>query len=512
MRSRRLLAALLGLASLLAGRAALAAASDVTSAIAVDFRAVERLVPAFLFGQNLQPVERGEGIIKADGSFDQGILSLLAEARITTLRYPGGTAADYLNWWQALGPHSSRPPQSTGYPDEFYTPVLGPDEFIQISAALQAVPFVTVNSGTGTAEMAAEFAHHFSVRGFPVTYWEIGNEIYFEGINPSGLVGLPPADYARKVIQYAAAIHRKAPYAKIYAAGVIGPEEQTSFWNSVVLGLAGPYIDGVSVHNAYFPLYGFKPDGKVPSDEYLVTAMLAATKAVDHSTSVLEEQLAQLGKPIPIFVSEYDGIFFPNADVEDAAVTLARNPTLACALFNASVLQIFMRHPRVFGAHHMSLAGSRFGSLVGAGGGTLFRNPQFYVHREYAQEAGHLLVKTSVAPESGVFSSGPVQILSGQTGVPMLDAVATRSPDRRAFALFVVNRSLAHSVATRVTLELPADAAGTLTLLSGPSFDARNSAEEPLRVAPVTTPFDARSSFRHAFPPHSLTVFRWKRP
>jgi hypothetical protein len=67
-------------------------------------------------------------------------------------------------------------------------------------------------------------------------------------------------------------------------------------------------------------------------------------------------------------------------------------------------------------------------------------------------------------------------------------------------------------VATRVTLELPADAAGTLTLLSGPSFDARNSAEEPLRVAPVTTPFDARSSFRHAFPPHSLTVFRWKRP
>jgi alpha-N-arabinofuranosidase len=489
------------------------ASANATSAIAVDFGSIVRPVPAFLFGQNLQAIDSGDHLVKADGSFDRSILSLLNEARVTTLRYPGGTSADYLHWWQALGPRSRRPLQSTGYIDEYYQPVLGPDEFIQISAALRAVPFITANSGTGSAEETAALANFFTVRGYPVTYWEIGNEIYFEGIDENGRVGLPPADYARKVIQYAAAIHKKAPYAKIFAAGVIGPEEQNSFWNSVVLGLAGPYVDGISVHNAYFPLYGFKPDGTVPSDAYLYTAMMGSTQAVERSTKVLEDQLSQLGKQIPIFVTEYDGIFYPNEKVEPAEVTYGRNRTLACALFNASVLHIFMRHQRVFGAHHMALAGSQFGSLVGMdASGATWRNPQFFVHKEYAREAGRLLVKANVTPETGTFNSSPIQLLSGQSAVPMLDAVATRALDRRGFALFVVNRSLVTAVDGRVALDLPADVTGSVTVLTGPSYDAKNSAQEPLQVSPVTSPFAARAGFSYTFPPYSLTVFRWTRP
>ena len=482
-----------------------------SSAIAVDFGRIERVIPAFLFGQNLQSIERGEGLIRADGTYDSKILGLLDEAKITTLRYPGGTAADFLHWWQALGPHSRRPRQSTGYLDEFYSPVVGPDEFIKTAIALRAIPFVTANSGSGRAEEAAAWARFFDSRGFPVVFWEVGNEIYFEGIGENGLVGLPPDVYARKVIEYAAAIRREAPYAKIFSAGVIGPEERDSFWNSVVLGLAGPYVDGVSVHNAYFPLYGYKPDKTVPDDAYLYTAMLAGTKAVDRSMTVLEDQLERLGKLIPIFVTEYDGIFYPDEDIEDVDVTYARNPTLACALFNASSMHIFMRHDRVYGAHHMSMAGDRFGSLVGVDGEAHFRNPQFYVHREYAREAGNLLMKATVMPQTGVFSSGPIKLLSAQTDVPMLDAVATRSPDGTRYALFVVNRSLTHEVTAPVALDLPAGVTGTRTLLTGPTFDARNTAEEPLQVAPVTTPFPSSDDFTHTFPRHSLTVFRWTR-
>lgn len=205
----------------------------------------------------------------------------------------------------------------------------------------------------------------------------MGNEIYFEGIGTNGLVGLPPDVYARRVLEYAAALRQESPFAQIFAAGVIGPEEADSFWNAVVLGLAGPYIDGISVHNAYFPLYGWLPDGTVPSDEYLFTAMFGGTKAVEQSMTVLENQLEKLGKLIPIFVTEYDGIFFPDEEIEDPDLTLARNPTLACALFHASVLHIFLRHQRVHGAHHMSLAGDQFGSLVGVDEGVLYRNPQF---------------------------------------------------------------------------------------------------------------------------------------
>ncbi|MBK9966172.1 MAG: hypothetical protein IPP07_15210 [Holophagales bacterium] len=482
-----------------------------TSSITVDFQKVRRVIPALLFGQNLQTIERGEGIVKPDGSFDREIVSLLSEARITTLRFPGGTAADYFHWWQALGPHSRRPKQSSGYLGEFYSPVVGPDEFIKLATALKAVPFVTANTGTGSAEETAAFAKFFNSRGFPAVYWEVGNEVYFEGLSDNGLVGLPPDVYARRVIRYAVAIRKEAPYAKVFSAAVIGPEEQDSYWNSVVLGLAGPYVDGISVHNAYFPLYAYRADGTIPSDEELFTSMLGATKAVERSMTVLEGQLRRLGKLIPIFVTEYDGIFYPDKTVEDPVRTHQRNPTLASALFNASVLHVMARNERVYGAHHMSLAGTHFGSLIGTAGAARFRNPQFYVHREYARESGNLMTDVQLDPKNALFDSKPVKLLSGQTGVPMLDAMATRDPGGSTYALFVVNRSLTTAVDAPVEMNLPAGVTGTVSVLNGPEPGSRNSAENPDNVALATTPFSASGAFSYRFPAHSLTIFRFAR-
>ena len=193
-------------------------------------------------------------------------------------------------------------------------------------------------------------------------------------------------------------------------------------------------------------------------------------------------------------------------------MTNARNPTLACALFNASVLHIMMRHNRIFGAHHMSLSGENFGSLVGTDGITHYRNPQFYVHREYAKEAGNLLMKATVDPQDAVFSSGPIALLSGQTDVPMLDAVATRDPGRDIYSLFVVNRSLTDTVEKVAGLQAPQKFPGfqgTVSVLTGPSYDSRNDAENTGRVTLTTAPFSGSSSFNYAFPPHTLTIFRW---
>jgi alpha-L-arabinofuranosidase len=495
---------LLGLGTARAVHAQLA-----TSSISVDFENVTRAVPTYLFGQNLQAIDNGEGIIREDGDFESQIVELLSEARITTLRYPGGTAADYFHWWQALGPISRRPLQSSGYPGEYYKPRAGPEEFIRLSIALRAVPFVTANTGTGSAAEAAELAKFFNARGFPVSFWEVGNEIYFEGIDENGRIGLPPDVYAQRVIEYASAIRAVAPYAKIFAAGVIGPEEQDSYWNELVLGLAGSYIDGISVHNTYYPLYGVDPNGVVPSDDYLFTAMLGATKAVDRTLTVLENQLIKLGRLIPIYVTEYDGIFFPDETVEDPSRTYLRNPTLGSALFNASVLNLFMRHKFVHGAHHMSLAGNRFGSLIGTEGGKFFRNPQFYVHREYSREVGNVLVKSVLDPMDALFDSGPVKLVSGQTGVPMLDITATRNPAGTRFNLFVVNRSLTDAVETSLALNLPQAVAASVSVLDGPDVTSRNDLADPKRVSIQTMPVVDPHPTMYTFPPHSLTIFRW---
>src|SRR5688500_4830683 len=174
----------------------------VQSSIVADFTTVKRVIPPLLFGQSLQTVDRGDFMLRRDGSVDQPLLDLLSELRITTLRFPGGTPADYFRWWQALGPQSARPRQPSGNPFEFYDPLVGPEEFIRLSTALRAVPFVTANVGTGSPAEAAAFATYFDQRGFPVTFWEVGNEVYFQGILETGFVGPPPDIYAKKVIDY----------------------------------------------------------------------------------------------------------------------------------------------------------------------------------------------------------------------------------------------------------------------------------------------------------------------
>jgi alpha-N-arabinofuranosidase len=504
-------AAVLSAMFLVSVPAAARAQAAATSTVSVDFDDVQRLIPPFLFGQNLQTVDRGDQILRTDGQFDEELLEMLSEIRISTLRFPGGTAADYFHWWQALGPQSGRPKQPSGNPNEFYIPLVGPEEFIKLSTALRAVPFVTANVATGSAAEAGEFAKYFRVRGFPVTYWEVGNEIYFEGILDTGFVGPPPDVYARKVIDYASAIKKEAPFAKVYAAAVIGPEQPDSFWNSVVLSLAGPYVDGVSLHNAYFPLWGYKPDRTVPSDSYLFTAMLGATKAVEHTLTVMEDQLTRLGRLIPIFITEYDGIFYADATVEDPARTHQRNPTLGAALFNASVLQVFARHERVHGAHHMAMAGPHHGSLIGIDHGVRVRNPQFYVLREYSREAGHLLVASTLTPQNALFNSEPIKGLSGQTDVPMLDVMATRDAGSSQYALYVVNRSLTSTVSTSISLQLPAGVTGTVSVLNGPDYTSRNTADNPTRVSMTTAAFGATGSFTYDFPAHSLTIFRWQK-
>ncbi|MCC6641485.1 MAG: hypothetical protein IT386_10020 [Deltaproteobacteria bacterium] len=485
----------------------------LTSKITVDFTKNVRAVPPFLFGQNLETIENGEQVIAADGTLDGEIVQVLTDARISMLRYPGGAPADHFIWWQALGPPSRRALQGSGNKDELYRPFVGPQEFIDLAKALRAVPFITANTGSGSAALAGAFAQYFNSVGFPVTYWEIGNEPYFNGINDSGVLGLTPDVYGKRVIEFASAIRSQVPNAKIFAAGVIGPADDASYWNGVMLGIAGPYIDGISLHT-YAPLYAYTP-GPNPTplpEPAMYAAMLGATKAFERTLGVVVTELTRSGRLIPIFVTEYDGTFFADESVEPSETTLARNPTLACALYNASILQVMMRSERVQGAHHMSLAGRHYGSLVGVDGSVRFRNPQFYVQREYARQAGDIVVQSTLDPKGSTFDTQAVREIPGQTAVPMLDAVATRDAAGREYALFVVNRSLASSVSTTIETTLPATAAGTRSVLTGPSYASRNDAQNPERVALVTSPWSGGGSFTHSFPPASLTIFRWTVP
>ena len=487
-----------------------------TSNVTVDFTKNKRSVPAFLFGQNLETIEHGdvgEQVIAAGGALDGEIVQALSDARISMLRYPGGLAADHFVWWQATGPPSRRALQASGNGLQLYRPTVGPEEFIELAKALRAVPFITANTGSGSASLAGAWAQYFNSVGFPVTYWEIGNEPYFNGVDESGTLGLTPDAYGRKVIEYSSAIRAHVPGAKIIAAGVIDKVDDSSYWNTLMLGVAGHHVDGIALHS-YAPVWAYTPGANptVPPERDIYAAMLGFTKSFERVLGVVTDELTRSGQLIPIFVTEYDGTFFADDTVEAPETTLARNPTLASALFNASSLQVMMRSERVYGAHHMSLASRYYGGLIGIDGEVRFRNPQFYVQREYAREIDHIVVEAILDEQGATFDTVAVKVAPAQTGVPMLDVVATRDPAGREYALFVVNRSLVSGVRTAVQSNLPAGAIGTRSLLTGPAYNSRNDAENPNRVSLVTTPWTAGGSFNYVFPRASLTIFRWTLP
>ena len=137
--------------------------------------------------------------------------------------------------------------------------------------------------------------------------------------------------------------------------------------------------------------------------------------------------------------------------------------------------------------------------------GPLFVHPRGIVKRTTL----HVLKMYSDLLEAEVVecqvSSDPLKI--EQESVACIDAVVTRSADRKRLAACVVNRH--PSLAASVALEVggPQRSVRTTTL-SGDSPDAYNDVAHPARVVPQTREVAAGSG-RIELPPHSVSVVQW---
>jgi len=188
---------------------------------------------------------------KAREAFDADVQYYLKELNPTFLRIPGGSWSDRYIWngngvydgkdidlsklvggrWQV--DYSDYQPgfclaDSKGTPYHWHgdLDVYALHEFVKDKGAKQ---IVTVNVGTGTAEMAAEWVRWANLKmGYGVKYWEIGNElegnweighIQHDGTKMTGEL------YARKFIEYA----KTMPQLK--SAGRPRQIFGRSFWN-----------------------------------------------------------------------------------------------------------------------------------------------------------------------------------------------------------------------------------------------------------------------------------------
>ena len=254
MKSRRLLvaatAALLGGAALAVAGTARAAEQPVT--VTVDTRAGLGIVPALGLGVNhaIWDPELGSDATS----------TLMKNAGVQMVRYPGGSYADSYHW------------ETHTVPGGYVAPNTDFDTFMAGAKKTGAQPIVIANYGTGTAEEAAGWVHYANkTKKYGVKYWEIGNETYGNGHYGTAWEAdhhpdKSPNAYATAVVQYAAAMKAVDPTIKIGAVlttpgywpdGIVAAGDAGT-WNQVVLSVAGPSIDFVILH--WYP-GGIAPDG-----------------------------------------------------------------------------------------------------------------------------------------------------------------------------------------------------------------------------------------------------------
>lgn len=232
----------------------------------------------------------------AEFSDDGNFIGQLVQLGPGSLRWPGGTGADYFQW------RTGKPSNST----LTYNFTLQ-DLYAQYKAT-NATPIFDLNvlteaNRTDPSDQIQMLQQAQSL-GLPIKYVEIGNELYFDG--PSGDFANAFAtgtDYGKTVGIYTSALHQAFPGVQVSADGVLHPtNDRESNWNSLMMtaaGQSGVAPDAVTLHD--YP--GPNIDGFTGTPDQLSSLFEGPYKAISDFNGAADSA-ALAGKPL--WITEYN--------------------------------------------------------------------------------------------------------------------------------------------------------------------------------------------------------------
>ncbi|MFC1553046.1 alpha-L-arabinofuranosidase C-terminal domain-containing protein [candidate division KSB1 bacterium] len=211
-----------------------------------------------------------EIISRGKGSFNIGTISLMPENNIEGIRpdvlellkeldapvyrWPGGNFVSGYDWKDGIGDPDKRPPRKNPAWRGVEHNDVGVHEFIRLCRLIDTEPYVTVNTGLGTIEMAVEEleycngssetpmgrlrAENGHPEPFDVTWWAIGNEMYGNW----QLGNMPVEEYVRKHNRVVDAMRAIDPDIIVVGVGSVGR------WDRAVLGGSSDHMDYISEH------------------------------------------------------------------------------------------------------------------------------------------------------------------------------------------------------------------------------------------------------------------------
>jgi hypothetical protein len=285
----------------LAGAMALVAAGVATVTAANSEAAVSATVAVNVGSAKGTVPTMGQGLNAAvwDGRMnDASQPALLKGAGVRALRYPGGSYGDIFHW---------KDNTATG---GYVAPGTGFDQFMTTAKAAGTQPVLIANYGSGTAQEAADWVTYANkTKGYGVTYWEIGNEVYGNGHYGSGWekddhADKSPKAYATNALEYISKMKAVDPSIKI---GVVlttpgnWPDGQkaggdSADWNNTVLSIVGGKADFGIIH--WYPTSKSatenlgKPSAEIPTMTSSLRSLYAKYNAANMGIAVTEMNAA----------------------------------------------------------------------------------------------------------------------------------------------------------------------------------------------------------------------------
>ncbi|MET0418813.1 MAG: alpha-L-arabinofuranosidase C-terminal domain-containing protein, partial [Actinoplanes sp.] len=396
--------------------------------------------------------EPGHPTADADG-FRQDVLDLTRELGVSLVRYPGGNFVSGYRWEDGVGP--DRPVRRDLAWHSLETNEFGLDEFLRWADKAQVEVMYAVNLGTrGVPEAldVQEYLNHPSgthlselrrsngrQAPYGVKLFCLGNEM--DG--PWQLGHKTAREYGRLAVETARAMRAAEPDLSLVVCGSSHSAMPTfGAWEAEVLELAYEEVDYVSAHAYYEPV-----DGDVAS-------FLASAVNMDHFVDSVVATADAVGaklksrKRINISFDEWNvwylSTFFNDrrTDWPVAPHLLEDTYSVLDAVVVGSLLISLLRHSdRVTVACQAQLANA-IAPIRTEPGGPAWRQTIFHPFALTSRLARGTVLRVAL--------DSPVQETAKFGEVPIVDAVATHSPD--GLAIFAVNRDQAAPVSLSVPL------------------------------------------------------------
>jgi alpha-N-arabinofuranosidase len=488
--------------------------------VTIDAQATGTAVNREVLGQNVQWVDKGDGMVDTQGVLKPEMLAMAQGLGPTTLRYPGGLQSDTYHWAKGLGPIALRGTNEHANARTLQATIMGTQEFLELCEATGASPLITVNIATGTAEEAAAWVKQVNVDGLTssrsgkklpkVTRWELGNEPYLKP-DENHEVWLTPADFGNKARDFLKAM--KAVDPSIEVCLPLSNDKRNNmpatpypgFSRTVLTTPASPATSAppfkdlscISLHNSYAPLALDKPY----TDDELYWGAMAGGRTVQADFQAMRSLLAELlpGQQLPFAVTEYNSLFTLKDPLNPASTDqLPRAPVGALAV--ADVMRVLASTPDVLMAHFWSLSGNGF---FGAIHPEARARPAYEVLKLYSEALqGQRLAAQVTAPTVNTPSVGGTAAVNG---LPVAEALVTR--DGKTLRVLLIHKDPSNPAVLQVNLGSSVVTQQRMSLLQSTDvFDRSDKAGTMTRSELVAKPGEPLNLPAHSVALITLTL------